>query len=385
MGKRVILIILDSAGVGAMPDAGKYGDKGANTFKNTADAVGGLSLPNLRKLGMGNIVDIKGVNPVSDPQAMYGKMAEASNSKDTMAGHWEMMGLITEIPFPLYPDGFPDEIINSFMKVTGVRGILGNRAESGTKIIKELGEEHIKTSFPIVYTSGDSVFQIAAHEDVIPLKTLYDLCESARDICDKYNIGRVIARPFTGEEGNFKRTADRKDYPMVPPGKTVLDILEENNVPVTGIGKIEDIFARRGVPRAIHTKNNSEGMKVLSDELLRAEKGLIFINLVDFDMLYGHRRDPNGYAGALEEFDRGLGEFINKLRKDDIVMITADHGCDPTFKGTDHTREYVPLLVFGEKILPGNMGIRKTFSDIGISILNYFEIGAGNFPGNSFI
>lgn len=385
MGKRIILLILDSAGVGSMPDAGKFGDTGSNTLGNTAEATGGLYLPNLEKLGLGNILNLKGVKPALKPEAMYGKMSEASNSKDTMAGHWEMMGLITETPFPVYPEGFPDEIVNPFIEATGVRGILGNRAASGTKIIEELGEEHIKSSFPIVYTSGDSVFQIAAHENVFPLNTLYGFCESARNICDRFNIGRVIARPFIGEKGNFERTSGRRDYPMVPPGKTVLDILLENNIPVTGIGKIEDIFAKRGVGKAIHTKNNSEGMKVLSDELLNTKKGLIFINLVDFDMLFGHRRDPEGYADALVRFDFEFGKFKKSLKTDDIMIISADHGCDPTFKGTDHTREYVPLLVFGEKVSPKNLGTRETFADIGISILNFFKIEPGNFPGKSFI
>jgi len=385
MGKRVIIIVLDSVGAGYMDDAADFGDVGANTLAHTADAVGGLDLPNLQKLGLGNVIEIQGVKPVSDPTGKYGRIQEVSRGKDTMTGHWEMMGIISEEPFPLYPDGFPDEILNEFKDRAGVTGILGNIAASGTEIIKELGTEHIKTGFPIIYTSGDSVFQIAAHNDIIPLEKLYAICVLAREMCDRYKIGRVIARPFIGGEGNFKRTSDRRDYPMLPPGDTILDLIRSRGYPVSGIGKIEDIYAKQGISRAIHTKNNREGMDVLKKEMSITDKGLIFINLVDFDMLYGHRRNPEGYASTLEQFDEMFSEFIGMLKPDDVLMITADHGCDPTFKGTDHTREYIPLLVYGDGISAEDLGIRSTFADIGVSVLHHLGIKNTGFPGKSFI
>ena len=385
MGKRIIIIVIDSVGVGYMDDAAEFGDIGANTLGNTAERVGGLNLPNMKKLGLGNIIDIKGVDPVKYPAGKFGKISEASKGKDTMTGHWEMMGIISEEAFPLYPDGFPEEIINEFKERTGVKGILGNIAASGTEIIKELGAEHIRTGFPIIYTSGDSVFQIAAHNDTIPLDNLYEYCVQAREMCDKYKIGRVIARPFTGNEGSFSRTTDRRDYPMIPPKDTILDLIEKSGFVVSGIGKIEDIYAKKGVSRAIHTKSNKDGMDVLTKEMSITKEGLIFINLVDFDMLYGHRRNVEGYASALEEFDKMLGEFTGLLEQEDILVITADHGCDPTFKGTDHTREFIPLLVYGKKISPEDLGIRETFADIGVSVLHHLGINNPGFPGKSFI
>ncbi|MCK4889611.1 MAG: phosphopentomutase [Candidatus Aminicenantes bacterium] len=385
MGKRIIIIVIDSVGVGYMDDAAEFGDIGANTLGNTAERVGGLNLPNLKKLGLGNIIDIKGVDPVKYPAGKFGKISEASKGKDTMTGHWEMMGIISEEAFPLYPDGFPEEIINEFKERTGVKGILGNIAASGTEIIKELGAEHIRTGFPIIYTSGDSVFQIAAHNDTIPLDKLYEYCVQAREMCDKYKIGRVIARPFTGNEGSFSRTTDRRDYPMIPPKDTILDLIEKSGFVVSGIGKIEDIYARKGVSRAIHTKNNKDGMDVLMKEMSITKEGLIFVNLVDFDMLYGHRRNVEGYASALEEFDKMLGGFSGLLEQEDILVITADHGCDPTFKGTDHTREFIPLLVSGREISPEDLGIRRTFADIGVSTLHHLGINNPGFPGKSFI
>ena len=385
MGKRIIIIVIDSVGVGYMDDAAEFGDIGANTLGNTAERVGGLNLPNLKKLGLGNIIDIKGVDPVKYPAGKFGKISEASKGKDTMTGHWEMMGIISEEAFPLYPDGFPEEIINEFKERTGVKGILGNIAASGTEIIKELGAEHMRTGFPIIYTSGDSVFQIAAHNDTIPLDKLYEYCVQAREMCDKYKIGRVIARPFTGNEGSFSRTTDRRDYPMIPPKDTILDLIEKSGFVVSGIGKIEDIYAKKGVSRAIHTKSNKDGMDVLTKEMSITKEGLIFINLVDFDMLYGHRRNVEGYASALEEFDKMLGEFTGLLEQEDILVITADHGCDPTFKGTDHTREFIPLLVYGKKIYPEDLGIRETFADIGVSVLHHLGINNPGFPGKSFI
>lgn len=385
MGKRVIIIVLDSVGVGYMDDAAEFGDTGANTLANTAEAVGGLNLPNLQKLGLGNIIDIKGVPSVPSPLGKFGKMREASKGKDTMTGHWEMMGIISEKAFPLYPGGFPEEIIREFKQRTGVKGVLGNKPASGTVIINELGPKHMSTGYPIVYTSGDSVFQIAAHNDTIPLETLYRYCEEAREMCNKYQIGRVIARPFIGAEGDFTRTADRRDYPMLPPTATILDLIGGSGYGVTGIGKIEDIYARQGVPRAIHTKNNLEGMEVLQQELSITEQGLIFVNLVDFDMVYGHRRNPEGYGSTLENFDRMLGGFLGSMGPEDLLMITADHGCDPTFKGTDHTREYVPILIYGEGVPSGGLGIRDTFSDIGITTLDHLDVANTGFPGKSMI
>ena len=381
---RVIVIVLDSVGVGWLPDAADFGDEGANTLAHIAEHMKGLNLPHMQSLGLGNITTIQGVPPVSSPRAAYGKMKEASGSKDTMAGHWEIMGLIVDKPFPTFPNGFPGEIVDQFLKAANIKKVLGNKAASGTVIIAELGEEHIRTGFPIVYTSADSVFQIAAHEEVIPLDKLYDICKKARKLCDEYRIGRVIARPFIGEKGNFTRTANRKDFPMLPPGKTALDLLKENDFPVMGIGKIEDIYAGQGITRAIHTKGNNHGMECLMQELSITGRGLIFINLVDFDMLYGHRNNAEGYARALEEFDSQLGEFLPRLREDDLLIITADHGCDPTFTGTDHTREHVPLLVYAKHLGPRDLGTRKAFTDIGVTILDLFDI-PHSFPGNNLL
>ncbi|MDQ1354896.1 MAG: phosphopentomutase [Acidobacteriota bacterium] len=380
---RAIVIVLDSVGAGALPDANDFGDVGANTLGHIAEHLNGLHLPYMQQMGLGNILPIKGVPPTDTPTASFGIMMEASRSKDTMAGHWEMMGLIVEKPFPTYPQGFPPEILDKFYKTAGVSHALGNKAASGTEIIAELGEEHIKTGFPIVYTSADSVFQIAAHEEIIPVPQLYKMCAQARRVCDEYQIGRVIARPFIGEKGQFARTANRKDYPMDPPGKTALDVLKENGFPVVGIGKIEDIFAGKGITRAIHTKSNDHGMQCLMEELDITSRGFIFVNLVDFDMVYGHRNNIEGYGRALETFDRQLGELLPQLREDDLLIITADHGCDPTFPGTDHTREYVPLLVYSRELKPRPLGTRKMFSDIGVSLLGWFGV-SHNFPGMVF-
>ena len=382
--KRAVVIVLDSAGAGSLPDAADFGDEGANTLGHIAEHMGGLNLPHMQQLGLGNIIPIIGVPPEPSPRAAYGIMMEASKGKDTMAGHWEMMGLIVDKPFPLFPGGFPEEILRKFYKAAGVTEVLGNKAASGTVIIAELGEEHVKTGFPIVYTSADSVFQIAAHEEVIPVNALYEMCEQARKVCDEYLIGRVIARPFIGEKGNFSRTANRKDFPMLPTGETVLDMLKKNNFPVTGIGKIEDIYAGQGITRAIHTKSNDHGMECLLEELSVTKNGLIFINLVDFDMVYGHRNNAGGYGKALEAFDRGLGELLPRLREDDLLIITADHGCDPTFPGTDHTREYVPLLVYSRSLEPFPLGTRETFADIGVTLLELFGI-SHSFPGKNLL
>lgn len=381
---RVIVIVLDSVGVGWLPDAADFGDEGANTLAHIAEHMNGLNLPHLQRLGLGNIINIQGVPPVSSPRAAYGKMREASGSKDTMAGHWEIMGLIVDKPFPTFPHGFPGEIVDRFLKAANIEKVLGNKAASGTVIIAELGEEHTRTGFPILYTSADSVFQIAAHEEVIPLAELYDMCEKARKVCDEYRIGRVIARPFVGKKGNFTRTANRKDFPMLPPGKTALDLLKESNFPVMGIGKIEDIYAGQGITRALHTKSNNHGMDCLMEELSITQRGLIFINLVDFDMLYGHRNHVEGYARALEEFDSQLGELLPRVQEDDLLIITADHGCDPTYPGTDHTREYVPILVYAKHLAPRELGTRMAFTDIGVTILDLFGI-PHSFPGNNLL
>lgn len=385
MIKKVILIILDGLGIGELPDAEEFGDKGSNTLRNMANAVGVLDLSNLEGMGLGLIGDFKGIKKIKEPIASYGVMAEASKAKDTSTGHWEMMGLIIERPFLLYPHGFPPEVIDTFEKAIG-RKILGNRTASGTEIIKELGEEHMMTGKPIVYTSADSVFQIAAHEDVIPVEELYRMCEIARDILkEPHNVGRVIARPFTGTPKNFKRTPRRKDYSLPPPREIVLDRLKEKGIPVIGIGKIEDIFAKRGITEAIHTENNQDGINKTLKAMRKNNKGLIFTNLIDFDMLYGHRNDPEGFAKALTDFDKSLPRFFNEMWSDDILIITADHGCDPTTPSTDHSREYVPLLVYGKAIKAGiNLGIRKTFADIGATIAEIFDIKKPE-EGESFL
>ncbi len=369
MVNRIIIIVLDSVGIGELPDAYKFGDEGSNTLVNTAKAVGGLNIPNLESFGIGKIDDIMGVSKDIDEKAFYGKMIETSAAKDTTSGHWEIMGVITDKPFPTYPNGFPDEVIEQFTKSIG-RSILGNKTASGTEIIKELGAEHIKTGCPIVYTSADSVFQIAACEDVIPVESLYEICNCARDILKgEHNVGRVIARPFIVENGIYTRTDRRRDFSLPPPEDTLLDKAVRNGYEVVGVGKIGDIFAHRGLTREIHAPNNHEGILKTIECVKEDFKGIVFTNLIDFDMKYGHRNDPEGYAGALEAFDRSLPELVNALDAKDILMITADHGCDPTTLSTDHSREYVPLLVFGKKLnKPGPLGIRKSFADVGATI-----------------
>ena len=385
MRKRVILIILDSCGIGELPDAQLYGDEGSNTIVNTAKAVGGLKLPNLRRLGLGNIDRILGLNPHAFAEASFGKMAELSAGKDSTTGHWEIMGLILQRPFPVYPHGFPPEIIRPFEKSIG-RGILGNKPASGTEIIKELGEEHLGTGKPIVYTSADSVFQIAAHEEIISIDELYEMCEIARKILvGEHGVARVIARPFVGKPGSFIRTERRKDFSIPPPAETVLDVLKENDIPVIGLGKIKDLFAGRGLSQSIHTRNNSDGMDRLVSVVSELKSGLIFINLVDFDMLWGHRNDAPAFATGLEEFDGRLPEVMNLMEKEDVLIITADHGCDPTTPSTDHSREYVPLLVYGRSIQGNiNLGIKESFSDVGATIAEIFNI-KGTGKGKSFL
>jgi phosphopentomutase len=385
MAARVILIILDACGIGALPDAHLYSDEGSNTLVNTARAVRGLKLPHMEKLGLGNIDEIPGVGPNPSASANCGKMAELSAGKDSTSGHWEIMGLITEKSFPVYPNGFPPEVIQAFEEAAG-RKILGNKPASGTEIIEELGEEHIRTGKPIVYTSADSVFQIAAHEDVIPVNDLYEMCTTARKLLvGEHAVVRVIARPFVGKPGSFKRTERRKDFSLPPPSDTVLDILKRNHLPVVGLGKIQDLFAGKGLTHSIHSKNNSDGVDKLVQAIKESEEGLILINLVDFDMLWGHRNNPRAFAHGLEEFDSRLPEVTQLLQKDDILIITADHGCDPTTPSTDHSREYVPLLVYGRSITKGkNLGIRESFADVGATIADIFGVN-GTGHGTSFL
>ena len=378
----MILLVLDSVGVGEMPDAASYGDEGSATLPNVAEAAGGLTLPNLEKLGLGNIAPIAGVDPKDDCRASWGKMAEKSPGKDTTTGHWEMMGLILKQPFPLYPNGFPKEVIESFQGEIGL-GILGNKPASGTVIIEELGEEHIRTGFPIVYTSGDSVFQIAAHEDVIAPEKLYDMCLTARDILQgEHGVGRVIARPFVGSPGSFTRTGRRRDFSLAPLEPTLLEHLVEADHEVVGIGKISDIFAGQGVTHSIPTQDNQEAFKAVID-VVETFNGtsLIFANFGDFDSLWGHRNDPLGYAKGLEKLDKWLPELLSRMRSQDVLILTADHGCDPTTPGTDHSREYVPLLVtgFGDWKCT-SLGIRDTFADIAAFIADVLGLkwdGAG--------
>ncbi|HOK40027.1 MAG TPA: phosphopentomutase [bacterium] len=374
--KRAIIIVLDSVGIGAMPDAAEFLDEGANTLGNLAKAIGGLNLPNLEKLGLGNTGEILGVKPQKKFNGFCAKMKEKSVNKDTTTGHWEIAGLYIDFKFPTFPDGFPDEIIKPFEEQIGLK-VLGNKAASGTEILKELGEEQQKTGRPIVYTSADSVFQIAAHEETTGLETLYKWCEIARKILvGKYSVGRVIARPFIGEPGNYQRTYNRKDYSVLPPSKTLLDIIKENKKEVVAIGKIEDIFAGQGITRSIHTEGNEDGINKTIEQIKNKFEGLIFTNLVDYDMVYGHRRDVNGYAKALKYFDGRLPEIINNMNDDDILFITADHGCDPTFTAhTDHTREYVFLCGWSKNIRQGvNLGLRESFADTAETILDFFNL-----------
>lgn len=365
---RVMIIVLDSLGVGELPDASLYGDAGSNTLGNIAKIMNGINLPHLQSFGLGCLTEVAGVPCPQSAKAAYGKMAEQSKGKDTTTGHWEMMGIIMEQPFPVFHDGFPPPVIDPFEALTGLK-VLGNLKASGTEIIEALGEEHMRTGRPIVYTSADSVFQVAAHEDVVPVKTLHAWCAAARDILqDEYAVGRIIARPFTGEPGAFRRTPNRKDFSLTPPYPMLLDLLVEAGQEVVGIGKISDIFTGRGVTTSIHTKSNDEGMATILEAMDKFPTGLIFTNLVDFDMVYGHRNDAQGYGGALERFDQQLPTVLAKMTESDVLFIVADHGCDPTFPHTDHTREYVPLLVYGKNVSPQNLSIRETFADLGATV-----------------
>ncbi|MGG7189805.1 phosphopentomutase [Clostridium paraputrificum] len=384
--KRVVLIVLDSVGVGEMPDAQMYGDKGSHTLDHTFEACNGLNIPNLKKLGLGNIEGVKALGKEESVIGAFGKGSEKSIGKDTVTGHWEIGGVILDKPLNTYPDGFSDKIINEFKEKAKIDGILGNKVASGTAIIEELGEEHVKTGYPIIYTSADSVFQIAAHEEVVGLDNLYKMCEIAREmLVGEEVVGRVIARPFVGEVGSFKRTSNRRDYALDPFGKTALEYIKENGMSVAAVGKIEDIYNGKGVTEAVHIKNNMDGVDKTLEYMDKIDNGLIFTNLVDFDMLYGHRNDPKGYGKAIEDFDGRLNEIYSKLRDEDILIITADHGCDPTTESTDHSREYIPILVYGKQVKGGTeLGIRDSFTDIGKSILDYLGID-NNLEGKSFI
>lgn len=384
--KRIHLIVLDSVGIGEAPDADKFGDIGADTLGHIAEAMGGLNMPNMESLGLSNIREIQGIKKVENPKAYFGKMQEASAGKDTMTGHWEIMGLHIDRPFKVYPNGFPQELIQQLEAKTG-RKVIGNKPASGTAIIEELGKEHMETGAIIVYTSADPVLQIAAHEDIVPLDELYHICEIARELTlePEYLVGRVIARPFVGTPGNFTRTSNRHDYAIKPFGRTTMNELKDNGFDVIALGKISDIYNGEGVTEAIRTQNNMDGMDKLVDVVQRDFHGLSFINLVDFDAVYGHRRNPIGYGKALEEFDERLLEVFEHLREDDLLIITADHGNDPTFKGTDHTREYVPLLVYSNRFEIGKtLGLRESFADIAATIAENFAVPRPPY-GTSFL
>jgi phosphopentomutase len=385
--RKTILIILDGVGIGELPDAPRYGDQGSHTLANMARAVGGLRLPNLASMGLGNIERIEGVEPVRVPRANFGKMAEVSQGKDSTTGHWELGGLVVEKEFPTYPQGFPRDVLEWFTSVTGCGGYLGNTTASGTVIIQELGDEHCRTGLPIVYTSADSVFQIAAHEEVIPLERLYEMCRLTRSkVCiGEHAVGRVIARPFVGSSGAYTRTTNRRDFSLEPFGETVLDLLSSNGIATWGIGKIDDLFAGRGLLHTNHTKTNADGLAAIIRTSREIQEGLIFANLVDFDALYGHRNDAAGFAAALEEFDRGIPALLDTLSSGDMVILTADHGNDPVTPSTDHSREYVPLLCYmGGREVGKNLGVRRSFADVGKSIAEFFGL-ENSLAGKSFL
>lgn len=386
VAKRVVLIVLDSVGAGEAPDAAAYGDVGSNTLGNIAKKLGGLRLPNLGALGLGNILPLLGVAPAAAPAGAYGKMQEVSCGKDTTAGHWEIAGTPVLQPLPTYPEGFPGALLAEFERLIG-RGTLGNTVASGTVIINELGDEHLRTGRPIVYTSADSVFQIAAHEEVVPLPELYEMCRIARRLLvGEHGVGRVIARPFVGKaNGSFERTANRRDFSLLPPAGNLLAAVQQAGAPTVAIGKIHDIFADQHIDASYPTKNNADGMEKLLAALAKHPAGLIWANLVDFDMLYGHRNDTAGYGAALEEFDAFLPRLLGLLQPDDLLFITADHGNDPTTVSTDHSREYVPLLAAGQRVAAGvDLGTRSSFADLGATAAEY--LGAGALPaGRSFL
>ena len=381
--KRVFLIVLDSFGIGEMPDAKKYGDEGSNTLAAIVKSEK-YDTPNLEKLGLFNIEGVNCKENVENPLGSFARLAESSNGKDTTTGHWEMAGIISEKPFPTFPDGFPEDFLEEYSKRVG-RKILCNKPYSGTEVIKDYGKEHLETGALIVYTSADSVFQVAGHEDVISLEELYRCCEIAREMLQgDLGVGRVIARPFVGKEGSFERTRNRHDYDLDPTGPIVMDDLVKNGFDSIGVGKIYDIFAGKSVEESYKMEDNIDGMNITLDLCDKDFNGLCFVNLVDFDMIYGHRNDVDGYANAASEFDKQLGQMMDKLREDDIVIITADHGCDPSTESTDHSREYVPMIIFGDKIKSGvDLKTRKTFADIGKTIADIFGIDS-QIPGTSF-
>jgi phosphopentomutase len=384
--KRVIVIVLDGVGAGEAPDAALYGDVGSNSLANTARAVNGLNMPNLEKLGMGYITDILGVPPDKNAVGGHGKMLPMSAGKDTIAGHWEMMGIYLPEAFPTFPNGFPKEVLDAFREQTGL-GVLGNKPASGTEILKELGAEHMRTGTPIVYTSADSVFQVAAHEEIIPIQSLYEICEKSRRLLTgKYNVGRVIARPFLGDgPDTFYRTERRRDFPRLPETDTTLDILVRAGKPVYSVGKIDDIFGHRGITHSNHKSSNHDCINATLEYLREDFEGLLFVNLIEYDMIYGHRNDPSGYASALENFDKRMPEIVEEMGPEDLLIISADHGVDPTTKGTDHSREYVPLLVYNKQ-RPRNvdLGTRKTFADVGATICEVFGLPKPKY-GESFL
>ena len=381
--KRIFLIVLDSCGCGAMPDSPSFGDIGVHTLRSCSKSPK-LHIPNLLKMGLGNIEGLSFLGTTDAPTAAHCRMAERSMGKDTTIGHWELAGIVSPQPLPTYPNGFPEELLAPFREATG-RGVLANAPWSGTEVINAFGEEHQKTGDLIVYTSADSVFQIAAHEDIVPPEKLYEYCRIARKLLTgKHGVGRVIARPFIGEPGSYKRTANRHDFSLEPPAKTLLDTLCDNGLASIGVGKIYDIFAGQGITEHVYNKSNADGMNHTTNYAGQDFNGLCFVNLVDFDMVYGHRRDIDGYAAALSEFDAWLGDFLKELRPDDVVMITADHGCDPGYTATtDHTREYVPLLVLGEKVKPVNLGTRESFADVAATVADLLSISYPT-PGTSF-
>ena len=381
MAKRVFIIVLDSFGVGAMPDAAAFGDDGANTLRSCFN-TGKLCVPNMQSLGLFNIEGVSVGEKTSAPKGAYLRISERSKGKDTTTGHWEIAGITSEKPFPTFPEGFPKEVIEKFSSATG-RGVLCNKPYSGTKVIADYGEEHIRTGDLIVYTSADSVFQIAAHESVVPVETLYEYCRKAREILTgDYAVGRVIARPFEGEHP-FTRTPRRHDFSLVPPKNTMLDYISQQGLDVIGIGKIYDIFAGKGPTKYVRDIGNFCDMNETSRMQSIPFNGLCFTNLVDFDMTYGHRRDPEGYAQALNEFDVWLGGFLDKMQREDVLIITADHGCDPCHSGTDHTREYIPVMIFGQQIKPGDLGTRTCFGDIGATVLELLGV-SGELDGTGF-
>ncbi|GHV41667.1 phosphopentomutase [Clostridia bacterium] len=387
MMKRAIIIVLDSVGIGELPDAADYGDTGSNTLVNIKRAVPSMKLPNMCGLGLASINGAGELSdtPINSPTGAFGKLAEISKGKDTTTGHWEIAGVPLHAALPTYPNGFPIEIIEKFDKITGRRSI-GNTTASGTEIIERLGDEHVRTGYPIVYTSADSVFQIALHEELFPVEEQYEICRKTREMLTfPHNVARVIARPFVGSNGKYTRTKNRRDFSLTPPKDTILDFIKAAGLPVAAVGKIEDIFAGRGVTEAVHIQDNMDGVDKTLDYMKTVENGLIFTNLVDFDMLFGHRNDYLGYANALMAFDNRLPEILSALREDDILFITADHGCDPTTESTDHSREYIPLLVYGNNVKRGhNLGVRASYADIGKTVLDYLGV-SGDIYGASFL